>query len=304
MGTAQFAVASLKALIASGHTVRGVVSQPDKPSGRRRRLSVSPVKEETLSHKLNLIQPASIKSYDALEQIRAWQPDLIVVAAYGQIIPISILGLPPCGCINVHGSLLPRYRGAAPIQRAIMAGETRTGVTTMYMDEGVDTGDMILQEAITIDERADYGELVGQLAQVGADLLLKTIDLIGLGTAPREKQDPSRATYAPPLKPADEQIHWDMKAVDIHNQIRALSPQPGAFTSWQGRKLKIFKSRVASLSGKDVPGLVEASNTGLAVCTGQGRLELLEVQREGRKRMPIRDFLTGQRIASGFKLEG
>lgn len=302
MGTAQFAVASLKALIDAGQTISGVVTQPDKPSGRRRKLSSSPIKEQALQHKLSLIQPVSIKSPDALEQIQAWQPDLIVVVAYGQIIPATILELPPSGCINVHGSLLPRYRGAAPIQRAIMNGETQTGVTTMYMDEGVDTGDMIMQAAIPIDDLVDYGELQQQLAQVGADLLLKTVAAIAAGTAPREKQESSLATYAPALKAADELIQWEMKAVDIHNQIRALSPQPGAFTRWQGSKLKVYKSRVASFSGQGTPGLVEASGSGLVVQTGQGRLELLEVQKEGRKRMPIRDFMAGQRGASGIML--
>lgn len=302
MGTARFAVAPLRALIAAGHTIKGVVTQPDKPSGRKRRLSKSPIKEEALGYGLNLAQPVNIKSEEAIAQIGAWQPEMIVVAAYGQIIPKTLLELPRLGCINVHGSLLPSYRGAAPIQRAIMNGENRTGVTIMYMDEGVDTGDMIMQGATPIDDDIDYGGLQEELAGLGADLLIKTIRAIANGTAQREKQDSSRATYAPALKTADEMIDWKMKAVDIHNQIRALSPQPGAFTLGQGSQLKIFKSRVASLSGEGTTGLAEVDGNRLVVQTGQGCLELLEVQKAGRKRMPIRDYIAGQRGLSGIIL--
>lgn len=302
MGTAPFAVPCLKALLQAGHTVCGVITQPDKPRGRGHKTSYSPVKEYALQQGLEICQPQKVKSVEALRRIIAWNPDLITVVAYGQIIPESILTLPPCGCINVHGSLLPLYRGAAPIQRALMAGEKLTGVTTMYMDKGLDTGDIIRRAEMTIDDDIDYGELQERLAEMGAELLLLTINDIVAGTVCREPQDSGLATYAPALAGSDELICWDKPAEAIHNQIRALSPQPGAYTTIDGSKLKIYRSRVIDTTASGRPGTVTSVSTGLSVQTGQGLLELLEVQKEGRKRMPARDFAAGQRIAAGIAL--
>jgi methionyl-tRNA formyltransferase len=302
MGTAQFAVPALQALLESGQEIAGVITQPDKPRGRGHKLAFSPVKEYAVKQNLEVFQPARIDSEPALLKISEWQPEMIVVVAYGQIIPARILSLPVHGCINVHGSLLPRYRGAAPIQRALMAGEAVTGVTTMYMDQGLDTGDMIKKATVPIDGDIDYGELHDRLAEVGADLLLETIAAVADGTAAREKQDSSQATYAPVLRSNDELICWQMTAQQIHNQIRALSPLPGAYTSIEGNKLKVYKSRVTSLSDEGTPGLVKTTGSGFLVQTGQGLVELLEVQKEGRKRMPARDFAAGQRIPAGLIL--
>ncbi len=302
MGTARFALPSLRALLKAGHTIEGVITQPDRPRGRKRKLAVSPIKAEALELGLQLSQPESIRSAQALEQLQAWEPELIVVAAYGQIIPQAILELAPYGSINVHGSLLPHYRGAAPIQWALINGEKETGVTTMYMDQGVDTGDIILKKALPVDEDIYYGQLQEQLAQLGAELIVQTVAAIATGTAPREKQDEAQATYAPALKSTDEMIHWDRDASDIHNQIRALSPQPGAATLWQGSQFKIYKSRVESAVGQGTPGLVQLTDSGLLVETGAGRLELLEVQRAGRKRMSIQAYMAGQRDLNGIIL--
>lgn len=302
MGTAEFAVPSLKVLLEFGHVICGVVTQPDKPRGRGHKVSLSPVKEYALEHGLNMFQPDKIKSPDAMQQVAAWAPELVVVVAYGQIIPEAMLTLPHYGCINVHGSLLPRYRGAAPIQRALMAGEKVTGVTTMYMDKGLDTGDMIKQADFSVDDQVDYGELQQRLALIGADLLIKTIKDITAGTAQRVPQDSTQATYAPALNSSDEVICWQNPAMMLHNQVRALSPRPGAYTTYEGSKIKVYRSRVASSNGAGPPGMIASEHGKLLVQTGQGWLELLEVQKEGRKRMSARDFMAGQRNIAGVVL--
>jgi methionyl-tRNA formyltransferase len=302
MGTAPFALPSLQALIDSGQEIAGVITQPDRPRGRGHKLSFSPVKEYALEKNLEVYQPDRIKSEAAIQKIARWQPEMIVVVAYGQIIPPAILSLPPYGCINVHASLLPRYRGAAPIQRALMAGETVTGVTTMYMDQGLDTGDMIKKVEVPVDSDINYGELHDRLAAAGAGLLLETIRAIADGTASREKQDHSQATYAPVLSREDELISWQNPAQQIHNQIRALSPTPGAYTTIEDKKLKIYKSRVASVDAEGTPGLLTIAAGRLLVQTGQGVLEVLEVQKEGRKRMAAADFAAGQRLPAGLIL--
>lgn len=302
MGTAEFAVPSLKVLLESGHKVAGVVTQPDKPRGRGHKVSLSPIKEYALQQDLKIFQPDKIKSPDALQQVSSWGPELIVVVAYGQIIPEAMLNLPHHGCINVHGSLLPHYRGAAPIQRALMAGEQVTGVTTMYMDKGLDTGDMIKQADFSIDDQIDYGELQQRLSLIGADLLIETIEDIAAGKAQRLPQDSNQATYAPALSSSDEVISWHNPAIMLHNQVRALSPRPGAYTTYEGNKLKIYRSEVASSNGAGTPGMIASEHGKLLVQTGQGWLELLEVQKEGRKRMSARDFMAGQRNIAGVVL--
>ncbi|MBC7076606.1 MAG: methionyl-tRNA formyltransferase [Syntrophomonadaceae bacterium] len=300
MGTSDFAVPSLTRLVASPHEVAGVITQPDRKKGRGKELLPTPVKKAALHCSLPIYQTSNIKSSEAFDCIKKWAPDLIVVVSYGQIIPPDILGYPELGCINVHASLLPKYRGPAPIQRALMAGERITGVTTMFMDEGVDTGDIIMQKTVAVREDMDCGELAGILAEEGAELLIKTIDILGKGDVPRRKQDEREASYAPLLTRKDEQINWSDSAVSIFNKIRALSPVPGAYSSVDGIQIKIFKSRIVSQTGSGVIAeVVDVSDKGFVVQTGEGVLEVLEVQREGKRRMLSSDFLKGFNLRPG-----
>ncbi len=303
MGTSVFAVPSLESLIASRHRVVGVVSQPDRPRGRGKVVSPTPVKEIATQHDIPVYQPAKIKSPEAIDQINLWQPELIVVVSYGQIIPKEILKYPAHGCINVHASLLPRYRGAAPIQRALMDGEKISGITTMFMDEGLDTGDIILQVAIPIKDEYDHGHLEAILAEKGAWLLGETIDQLEKGTAPRIPQQHELATYAGRITREDEKIDWSQPAEAIHNRIRALSPNPGAWTTIDQHKTKVYKSRVKSNDGSGVISqVVEVGRDGFSVQTGKGIIEILEVQRAGKKRIPAIDFLRGCQLQPGTLL--
>ncbi|MDD3363598.1 MAG: methionyl-tRNA formyltransferase [Syntrophomonas sp.] len=294
MGTSDFAIPSMAKIIDSQHEIVGVVTQPDRPKGRGKKVMSSPIKDLALEHNLDIFQPARIRDEDSIDTLRNWESDIIVVVSYGQIIPSEILDSPRLGCINVHGSLLPHYRGAAPIQRAIMAGESVSGVTTMFMNEGIDTGDIILQMPVDMDENMDHGELESILAQVGADLLIDTIAVLASGSCPRRKQDNRRSSYAAILTRKDEEIDWNDSAIKIRNRVRALSPQPGAFTSFKGNKLKLFNCRLLSEEGNGVAGEVTAiTKDGFSVQTGQGILEITEVQKEGKKRISCSDFLKG-----------
>ncbi len=300
MGTSEFAVPSLLKLIESQNEIIAVVTQPDRPRGRGNKFIPSPVKEAALSHGLNIYQPAKIRSEEAIDTIRAWEADLIVVVSYGQIIPGDLLDYPRLGCINVHASLLPRYRGAAPIQRAIMAGEVISGVTTMAMDTGLDTGDIILQVPVAIGPNMDHGEYEQILAQVGADLLIDTLAILSSGSFPRKKQDSSRASYAHMLTREEEAINWYDPANKLHNQIRGLSPRPAAYTSYQGKRFKIFSSQVLNESNRgEIGQIVEITPAGLIVQTSSGLLEIHEVQLEGKKRMSCSDFLKGFKLQVG-----
>ncbi len=300
MGTSEFAVPSLE-IINQHFKVAAVITQPDRPKGRGHRIEPTPVKRAAQQLDLPIHQFARIKETAAVENVIALKPDLIVVVSYGQLIPDSILEIPSQGCINVHASLLPRYRGAAPIQRAIMAGEKTTGITTMLMDEGLDTGDIILQTAVDIPADMNYGALERILAHTGAELLLRTIEEVQAGTAQYYAQDNSQATYAAMIHTQDEFIKWTDSAWAIHNQIRALDPQPGSYTTFRGTKLKIFASRVlVQERGSGMAGaFIAKTQEGLLIQTGQGCLEILEVQREGKKRMPARDFIKGNKLKSG-----
>jgi methionyl-tRNA formyltransferase len=303
MGTSVFAVPSLQSLITSRHQVVGVVSQPDRPRGRGKRISPTPVKKIAQQHGIPVYQPARIKEPDAIQQIKSWQPELIVVVSYGQIIPPEILEYPAAGCINVHASLLPRYRGAAPIQRALMDGEKISGITTMFMDEGLDTGDIILQLDVPIKDEYDHGQLEAILAEKGALLLGETIDQVENGTAPRIPQNHELASYASRITREDEKIDWSQPAESIHNQIRALSPRPGAWTNLGKYKTKIYKSRVINNDKSGVISqIIEVGSEGFSVQSGKGIIEILEVQREGRKRMPASDFLRGYQLQPGTLL--
>ncbi|MDD2585543.1 MAG: methionyl-tRNA formyltransferase [Syntrophomonadaceae bacterium] len=298
MGTSEFAVPSLTKLINSGHNLIEIISQPDRPKGRGKKILPTPVKKVALDYNLPVYQPVKIKHPDAVKHICSLDVDCIVVASYGQIIPAEILNLPRFGCINVHASLLPEFRGAAPIQRAIMAGKKVTGITTMYMDEGLDTGDIIMQKEISIEDDMDHGTLESVLAESGADLLLDTLKALENGSAVRIPQDNSKASYAQMITRDDEIISWSHSAETVHNTIRALCPKPGAYTTIAENKIKIFKSRVVNTNGNGVVGQINSlTSEGFVVQTGAGLLEILEIQKAGKKRMSSSDFL------KGFKLE-
>lgn len=303
MGTSDFAIPALEELIDKGYEVAGVVTQPDRPQGRGKRVTASPVKAAAMKYGLSVFQPVKIRDKEAIEYIVQWQPDLIVTAAYGQIIPAAILQLPMFGCINIHASLLPQYRGAAPIQRCLMAGEDKTGVTIMFMDEGLDTGDILLQEAVAINEETTYGQLHEQLAIVGAELLIIAIQKLKTGDLIRKKQDESKATYAAMIGKDDEIIDWQEGARKIFNQIRALDPQPGASTRLAGQTLKIFRSRVVKGSETGRPGeITSVLPFGFVVKTGDQSLEILELQRAGKRRINVDAFLKGSNLTTGMIL--
>ncbi len=277
-----------------------VVTQPDREKGRGRKVVISPVKELALQHGLHILQPERAKGEAFQEEIRGLQPDLIVVVAYGQILPKSILSIPKFGAVNVHASLLPKYRGAAPIAWAILKGEKVTGVTTMMMDEGMDTGDILFQAEVPIGDEETCDRLHDRLASSGAQLLLETLEKMKTGDIRPIPQDHSKATYAPPLKKEDGHIDWGKGAKDIDRQIRAFNPWPGAFTKWGDQLLKIFKGEVKEETPTGKPGaVVWAGLDFVEVETGKGSFRIQEVQLEGRRRMTLREFLLGHPISVG-----
>lgn len=292
MGTPEFAEASLQKLLETDHQIVGVFTQPDKPKGRGYKLVAPPVKELALAHNIPVFQPQKMRDGTALEILQELQPDLIAVVAYGKILPKEILELPRYGCINVHGSLLPKYRGAGPIQWSVINGESVTGVTTMYMGEGLDTGDMILKKETPIGENETYGELHDRLKEIGAQALVETIELIEQGKAPREVQDDSLSSYAPMLDKQIARLDFTKDAQTLHNLIRGLSPWPVAHTTVDGKLLKVHRAVLAD--GKGQPGEVIDSKKFIVACK-EGALELLEVQLEGGKRMKGEDFLRGRK---------
>jgi len=281
---------------AAGHRVLMVVTQPDRPRGRGQNDAPPPVKQAALRLGLPVYQPERVRRPEPVEYLRAIAVDAMVVVGYGQIIPQSIIDMAPLGIINVHGSLLPKYRGAGPIQWAILNGETRTGVTTMRIDAGLDTGDMLLKAETAIGPDETAVELGGRLATIGAGLLVETLAGIEQRRIVPEKQDNALATYAPLLKKEDGRIDWTRDARALHNQVRGLQPWPGAATVFRGQALHIWRSRVWSGSSAGAPGSF-ASLKPLVVNCGTGALELMEVQMEGRKRIPAADFANGQRLA-------
>ncbi len=301
MGTPDFAVSSLERLLAEGYEIVAVVSQPDRPKGRKKLLAPTPVKEAALQRGIPVLQPQRMRSPEAVAELAAYKPDLIVTAAYGQILSKAVLELPRLGCINVHGSLLPKYRGGAPIQRAIMNGETVTGVTIMYMAEGLDTGDMISRVEVPIAESDTSGTLFEKLSLAGAELLIRTVPSIIDGTAQAVKQLDEEATYAPNLTRDDERIDWERSAAELYNQVRGLVPMAGAFTYYNGELFKIWACRAeAGAASEALPGtILEAGPSGMSVQTGQGVLRLLEVQPAGKKAMPAAEWLKGTRAAAG-----
>lgn len=295
MGTPDFAVSSLDALIEAGYNVIGVVTQPDRPVGRKQVLTPPPVKEAALRHGLAVLQPEKIKAEEALEEVLALAPDLIVTAAYGQILPKRLLEAPKFGCINVHASLLPKYRGGAPIHKAIVDGETESGVTIMYMVEALDAGDMLSKVVVPIEERDTVGLLHDKLAVAGSRLLLETVPRLLAGEIQPEAQDHSAATFAPNIKRADEKIDWSKSAEQIYNQVRGLNPWPVAFTTCAGKVWKLWwvEKLPEVNSGKEPGTIIAREEDGLVVACGSGAVKITELQPEGKKRMSALDFLRG-----------
>jgi len=298
MGTPAFAVPTLKALLSSHHTVAAVFTQPDKPSGRGEKLSAPPVKQLALERGVSVYQPDRLKAPEWQPIFAALRADAYVVVAYGKILPQWLLDLPRLGAYNVHASLLPKYRGAAPIHWAIANGETRTGITTMKLDAGMDTGDMLLQHEITIEPEDTCASIHDRLAGIGAELMLKTLDGLEKGTAKPFPQDLALATYAPMLKKSDGLLDWSQAAVSLHNRVRAFNPWPGTYTFLRGQTLRIWKAQPAEVSGESLPsGSLLHHSSGAAVVTcGTGFLRLEEVQLENRKRTSALDFLHGIRL--------
>ncbi len=303
MGTPEFAVPSLEALLRSDDEVVGVVTQPDRPKGRGHQLVCPPVKLVAERAGTPVLQPLKIRTPEFLQALSAWQPDLIAVAAYGRILHTPILRLPPMGCVNVHGSLLPKYRGAAPVQWAVIHGETETGITTMLMDEGMDTGPMLLQEKLEISPDDTAGTLAPRLAELGGRLLVDTITQLKAGTLIPKKQDDGLATLAPLLKKEDGLIDWTINATAIADRVRGLSPWPGAYTFFSAERWNIWKAVSNGGAVTDKPGTIVAVNKqAIVVATGDGLLDIREIQIANSKRMTVGQFLAGHRVAAGGQL--
>ena len=294
MGTPDFAVPSLQRLIDDGHTVVGVCCQPDKPQGRHFTLTPPPVKVLAQEHDISVFQPKTLRDEAVLAELAALSPELIVVAAYGKILPKAVLDLPPRGCLNVHGSLLPKYRGAAPIQWAVISDEVTAGVTIMQMEEGLDTGPMLLQRSLTVGEEETSGELFDRIALLGAEALHETLEHLDVLTP--VPQDDEKATWAPMLKKSDGEIDWSQDAKAVCARIRGVTPWPGAYTTVGGKRLKIHRARVVNRCGETGKTV---SSDGLIVACGHGAVELLEVQPEGKRRMTAADFARGARLKEG-----
>lgn len=300
MGTPDFAVPSLQALHDSGHEVLAVVTQPDRPKGRGRKLASPPVKKTALRLGYPVLQPETVRTDEFHARMARLAPQLYVVTAFGQILPQSLLDIPTLGAINVHASLLPRHRGAAPIHWTIIHGDTETGVTTMLMDKGMDTGDTLLMERTAVKPAETTTELHDRLKHMGARLLIRTLQQLHDGTLERRPQDHEHATYAPMLKKTDGAIDWSLPAEQIERLIRGLTPWPGAFTFSDGMRLKIYKSSVLERDISVAPGtIIECFPGELRVATGKGALAVQEIQGESGKRLPIDDFLCGCRLPDG-----
>ncbi len=307
-GTPDFAVPSLYKLYRRGHVIFAVVTQPDRPRGRGKKIMPSPVKEAAKGLKLDIWQPEKVKTEEFMEGLSQIKPQVIVTVAFGQILPEKLLRIPPLGCINVHASLLPKYRGAAPIHRAIINGEKETGVTTMYMDKGMDTGDIILQRRTDIPPEMTAGQLHDKLALMGAELLCDTLELIEEGKAPRRPQEEKLASYAPPLSRKDEVIKWEESSINIINRIRGMNPWPGTYSILEGRHIKIrevspFPQKPKDKKFKNVlPGeVIElVPDNGFLVAAGDGyAVKVLSVQPAGKKYMSASEFLRGYRLKKG-----
>ena len=302
MGTPDFAVPCLSQLIKSNHRVVAVVTQPDKKKGRGKKLAAPPVKEVAEKAQIPILQPTKIKTEEFLNELKNYNPDLIVVVAYGRILPTSILTLPPLGCINVHGSLLPKHRGAAPIQWAIIAGDSTAGVTIMQMDEGMDTGDILLPAAIDVTEDETAGSLFAKLADLGAETLVTALSKLQNGDLHPQKQDHDNATMAPPLKKEMGLIDWSKSAEELQLLIRGLDPWPSAYSYLEGKRYRFFSPRVVHKNSDEPVGtVILADNNGLLIATGSNALLIRELQPEGKKRLSVEAFLCGHPVAIGSR---
>jgi methionyl-tRNA formyltransferase len=298
MGTPEFACPTLQMLIDRGENIVTVITQPDRPKGRGQQTLPPPVKVLAELHSIPVMQPPKVRVPEVVESIRQLRPDLIVVVAFGQILPKSLLDIPTHGCINVHASLLPRYRGAAPLNWCIINGEAETGVTTMMMDVGLDTGDMLLKKSTPIDPDENTQSLHDRLAKIGAEALAETLDLLQAGKLVREKQDDSLTCYAAMLKKEDGLIQWEKAAPAVKNLVRGMTPWPGAFTYLDGKLLKVYRVRTAAGSG--MPGAVlTVGRDGIEVACGIGSVIIEELQLEGKKRLPAGEFLAGCKLEPG-----
>ncbi|WP_349258673.1 methionyl-tRNA formyltransferase [Steroidobacter sp.] len=295
-GTPEFSVPALEALVASRHRVVAVYTQPDRPAGRGQQVTMSAVKQCALKHQLPVEQPQTLKDPAAVERLAQWQADLMIVVAYGLLLPKNVLDTPRLGCVNIHASLLPRWRGAAPIQRAIQAGDKETGVTIMQMDVGLDTGPMLLERVIPIGARETAATLHDRLSILGAEAVLEAIEAIAAGTATPRQQPEDGATYAAKIRKEEALIDWSRSAMDIDRQVRAFNPWPIAETRWNGQQLRVWEAIPLDKKTSAAPGTVVAtSSDGIEVATGDGILQLTRVQAAGRKAMPAADFLRAHR---------
>ena len=300
MGTPDFSVPTLQGLIDSRDQVVAVVTQPDRPKGRGKKLTPPPVKILAESAGIPVLQPTKIRTVEFAETLGSFRPDLIILVAYGRILPSNILDLPPLGCINVHGSLLPRHRGAAPIQQAVLAGDTVAGVTIMQMDTGMDTGAILLQTSIPIAEDDTAGSLFSKLSNLGGKTLLEALDLLRANKLPPAEQDHSIATEAPPLKKEHGSIDWEKSASELHCFIRGMDPWPTAYSFLDGKRFRFFVPDLSDISSDQPPGtIIQADKNGLLIATGGGVLNVREIQPEGKKRMTVMAYLCGQALESG-----
>lgn len=300
MGTPEFAVPSLKMLIKE-HNVLAVVTQPDKPKGRGKKLAFSPVKEAAIENGIEVLQPVKVKDGTFAADLRRFEADIFVVVAYGRILTEEVLALPKYGCINVHGSLLPKYRGAGPIQWSIINGDKKTGVTTMFMEKGLDTGDMLLKAEMDIDKEDTYGTLAEKMSIAGAQALKETLEMLEKGTLKREKQNDAESTYAPMINKDMECINWGDDAENIRNLIRGLNPDPGSYTVFNGDILKIWKAETVDRQYGLKPGTIaEVSKNGFTVACGKGGLSIRELQPKGGKKMDVGAYMRGHKIEVGM----
>ena len=303
MGTPDIAVPCLQKIIDEKYEILGVVTQPDKPKGRGKKLGMSPVKELAIENNIPVYQPVKARDKEFIDKIKSLNPDVIVVVAFGQILPKEILEIPKLGCINVHVSLLPKYRGAAPINWVIINGEEKTGVTTMYMDEGLDTGDMILKTEVNLDENITAGELHDKMMNIGAETLKETLRLIEEGNAPREVQNHEEFSYAPIMNKSLGNIDFSKSAREIHNLVRGVNPWPSAYTRYNDVIMKVWKTKVLDeKSTKDVGTIIDVSKDGIKVSTIDNVLLIEEIQMPNKKRMLVGEYIKGNTIETGLVL--
>lgn len=301
MGTPEFALPSLEMLVKEGYEVAAVVTQPDKPAKRGKKITMPPVKEYAISKGLKVLQPQKIKTAEFLKTLEEIKPDLLITVAYGKILSKEILELPPLGCINVHASLLPKYRGAAPIHWCIINGEKTTGITTMYTNEGLDTGDILLKAEVPIADDMTVGELHDKLSALGAEVLKQTLKKLEANELERIPQDDSIATYAPIITKNIGEIDWSKSSCEIYNLIRGTNPWPGAFTYYKGCTMKVWESEIVSEEPHDLkPGTIcKVNREGILVCCGKGKINIKEVQFASCRRMCVGDYICGNKIDEG-----